>query len=47
MKGRIEITYTLSAALMANSLTKVLQGVAFSKFREQIGLYDIAKKLKE
>lgn len=44
---RIEVTYTPSAKLMADGLTKALQGTKFQDFVKQIGLEPVAEQLEE
>src|SRR2546430_17391404 len=41
MEDRIEVTYTPSSALMADGLTKALQGPKFKEFIKQLNLVDI------
>ena len=45
-QGRIEVTYTESAKLMADGLTKALQSSRFKEFTSQLGLEDITTLLK-
>jgi len=47
MEDRIEVVYTPSARLMADGLTKALQGPKFEEFVRQIGLVDIGAQLQE
>jgi hypothetical protein len=46
MEDRIEVVYTPSALLMADGLTKALQGPKFKEFILQIGLVDIRERLE-
>ena len=46
MEDRIEVVYTPSALLMADGLTKALQGPKFKEFIQQIGLVDIRERLE-
>ena len=46
MEDRIEVVYTPSALLMADGLTKALQGLKFKEFILQIGLVDIRERLE-
>ncbi|KAM4067971.1 polyprotein [Hirsutella rhossiliensis] len=43
--GTIEVTYTPSAELMADGLTKALQGPHFEAFVKQMGLEDVTSLL--
>ena len=46
MEDRIKVVYTPSALLMADGLTKALQGPKFKEFIQQIGLVDIRERLE-
>ena len=46
MEDRIEVTYTPSSALMADGLTKALQGPKFKEFISQLNLVDIHERLE-
>jgi hypothetical protein len=46
MEDRIEVTYTPSSALMADGLTKALQGPKFKEFVSQLNLVDIHERLE-
>jgi len=46
MGDRIEVTYTPSSALMADGLTKALQGPKFKEFTKQLNLVDIQERLE-
>ena len=46
MEDRIKVVYTPSALLMADCLTKALQGPKFKEFIQQIGLVDIRERLE-
>ena len=41
MEDCIEVVYTPSALLMADGLTKALQGPKFKEFISQLGMVDI------
>ncbi|XP_044720031.1 reverse transcriptase (RNA-dependent DNA polymerase) domain-containing protein [Hirsutella rhossiliensis] len=43
--GTLEVKYTPSAEMMADGLTKALQGPKFQAFVNQIGLHDISDRL--
>ena len=45
--NQIAVEHTPSAELMADGLTKALQGPKFSKFREQLNLIDISSTLQQ
>ena len=45
-KGAVQVVYTESAELMADGLTKALQGAKYEKFLEQIGLSDVKNQLQ-
>ena len=45
--GRISVEYTPSKDMLANGFTKALQNNAFKTFVQQLGLVDIADRLKE
>ena len=47
LNNSIEVVYTPSAEIMADGLTKALQGTAFKTFVEQIGLVDVKDQLEE
>ena len=47
LKNSIEVVYTPSAEIMADGLTKVLQGTVFKAFVEQIRLVDVKDQLQE
>ena len=47
MENRIEVTYTPSSALMADGLTKALQGPKFKEFIKQLNLVDIQERLEK
>ena len=47
LNNSIEVVYTPSAEIMADGLTKALQGTAFKAFVEQIGLVDVKDQLEE
>jgi len=46
MEDRIEVVYTPSALLMADGLTKALQGPKFKEFISQLGMVDIQERLE-
>ena len=46
MEDRIEVVYTPSVLLMADGLTKALQGLKFKEFILQIRLVDIRERLE-
>ena len=46
MEDRIEVVHTPSALLMADGLTKALQGPKFKEFIQQIGLVDLRERLE-
>jgi hypothetical protein len=46
-RGSIDVTYTESAKMMADGLTKALPREAFERFREQMALEDVTERLKE
>ena len=46
MEDHVKVTYTLSSALMADGLTKALQGPKFKEFVSQLNLVDIHKRLE-
>ena len=45
--GRISVEYTPSEDMLADGFTKALQNNAFKTFVQQLGLVDIADRLKE
>ena len=47
MEDRIEVVYTPSAELMADGLTKALQGAKFAEFIKQLNLIDIKERLEQ
>ena len=47
LNNTIEVVYIPSAEIMADGLTKALQGTAFKAFIEQIGLMDVKDQLEE
>src|SRR6185437_7552989 len=47
IEDRIEVVYTPSAALMADGLTKALQGAKFKAFVQQLNLVDIKERLEQ
>lgn len=47
LNGSIEVVYTPTAKIMADGLTKALQGNNFNVFISQIGLVDVGIQLKE
>ena len=46
-RGAVSVIYTESAALMADGLTKSLQGPRFKQFVQQLGMIDVTDRLKE
>ena len=46
MEDRIEVVHTPSALLMADGLTKALQGPKFKEFISQLGMVDIQERLE-
>ena len=47
LNGTIKVVYTPSNELMADGLTKPLQGTMFKAFIDQIGLVDITEQLEQ
>ena len=47
LNGSIEVAYTPSSHMMADSLTKALQGNSFKAFVSQIGLVDVKEQLEQ
>ena len=47
LNNSIKVIYILSTEIMADGLTKALQGTAFKAFIEQIGLVDVKDQLEE
>ena len=46
MEDRIEVVHTPSVLLMADGLTKALQGLKFKEFVSQLNLVDIHERLE-
>ena len=46
-EGRLDVTYTSTAEMMADGLTKSLQQPKFEEFIQQLGLVDISAKLRQ
>ena len=47
LNGSIEVAYTPSSRMMADGLTKALQGNSFKAFVSQIGLVDVKEQLDQ
>jgi hypothetical protein len=46
-QGQFQVTYTPTAEMVADGLTKILPGQKFQKFVEQLALVDIRSVLEE
>ena len=44
---RITVNYAPTAEMLANGLTKALQGAAFEQFRYQLGLVDVRSRVEK